>query len=515
MMNNDDLKKQIDFLKQENLKLKTELETYKLLEQTNITIDKYYLNKYLTTYNEIVRLRIASIDKEIADLNLEYQNLSSELNQNEEIRKLNILYQEKVAELEAIKEQNINELSNLENEYKSLKQELDDKQTILKNATLGYYKTILKSMENDSSLVMINVQFVMEQLSEQLYLLILECRSVSYKFEQVSSELDSKKEIMLKENEDIINQINILKEKIETRTDEELSILQESIHDEINRRVNLKQELIDTFNSRKESDLKAITDKINFYHLTDTPKEKTCELLEELITSLLESLKSQDTFKNLRAIKEMHLIELLKQKQSLDRYKVRYNKLKDQEDMFYNAYMESSKLYDELVDFLENAVLVISENINYYQTSKKFLSLKKEEVENSDLYNIVVSNIEKLTKERDSKLLSSFPQEDIKELSIKLSELNNEKNRLSKVLREIRDEIRNLEKDPENIKLLTVLREKEFVEAKLNPLYNSLRALKVKINKVKEELKSFEVIIKNYDELCKEIEGLENELKHQ
>ena len=88
------------------------------------------------------------------------------------------------------------------------------------------------------------------------------------------------------------------------------------------------------------------------------------------------------------------------------------------------------------------------------------------------------------------------------------------KNELSIKLREVKDAIRDFEKDHRNIKLVTVLREKEFVEARLSTLYNNLRDLKVKINRVKEELKSLEIELEKYNSICERISVLENELQN-
>ena len=88
------------------------------------------------------------------------------------------------------------------------------------------------------------------------------------------------------------------------------------------------------------------------------------------------------------------------------------------------------------------------------------------------------------------------------------------KNELSIKLREVRDAIRDFEKDHNNIKLVPVIREKEFVEAKLSNIYNSLRDLKVKINRIKKQISDLEISLENYNSICEQIEHLEHELKN-
>ena len=79
----------------------------------------------------------------------------------------------------------------------------------------------------------------------------------------------------------------------------------------------------------------------------------------------------------------------------------------------------------------------------------------------------------------------------------------------------IQRKIRNFEKDHNNIKLVSVLREKDFVEARLANIYNMLRDLKVKTNSIKEEIKNLEIALENYETISNRINELENELNNK
>ena len=122
--------------------------------------------------------------------------------------------------------------------------------------------------------------------------------------------------------------------------------------------------------------------------------------------------------------------------------------------------------------------------------------------------------LEEGEEEYDEKLLAGIHGVEIKNLSTLVSELNGRKNELSIKLREVRDAIRDFEKDHNNIKLVPVIREKEFVEAKLSNIYNSLRDLKVKINRIKKQISDLEISLENYNSICEQIEHLEHELKN-
>ena len=185
MMNNspqDIILKEIEELKKENSNLKVELEAFKLTQGSTLTIEQYFVKKYLEEYTEILNYRVRQIDKDIENLKNEYANLELEVKEVQDIAAMNAQYKDEIQKLELVKRANETKLNELKAKFMAVKSQHLSKQDVLKNATLGYYKTILRSLENteDLSLVMTNVEFVMQQLSDQLYLLILECRALSF-----------------------------------------------------------------------------------------------------------------------------------------------------------------------------------------------------------------------------------------------------------------------------------------------------------------------------------------------
>jgi hypothetical protein len=266
------------------------------------------------------------------------------------------------------------------------------------------------------------------------------------------------------------------------------------------------------FKLRKE--LEKAHNKKDLNRIKELSSSQISEIVESLVNERCEKLLSQDTFKNLRALKQMELSALIKEKEQLLSQKKRYDFLNEKQDKYFSTYVEASRYYDELVEFLDNATLAISENAYYSLASKKYNELKLTEKEIEAQYDIISDKLETVKKEHSEKSLSGIKETEIKELSHKLSELNAEKNRISGLLREARDAIRVFNQDPNNIKLVSVLREKEFVEAKLSTMYNNLRDLKVKISKIKEEIKDLQIALKDYDSICERIGILENEFNN-
>ena len=181
------------------------------------------------------------------------------------------------------------------------------------------------------------------------------------------------------------------------------------------------------------------------------------------------------------------------------------------------AYQIKDEIYKEL-GFTVNVGIgnskLCAKMASDFEKPDKVHTLLKDEVKEK-LWPLEVGKLFMVGKKTASKLKSlGIKETEIKELSHKLSELNAEKNRISGLLREARDAIRVFNQDPNNIKLVSVLREKEFVEAKLSNIYNSLRDLKVKINRIKKQISDLEISLENYNSICEQIEHLEHELKN-
>ena len=405
MMNSpqDIILKEIEELKQENKKLKIELEAFKLTQGSTLTIEQYYTKKYLEQYNEILNYRVFQIDKDIEDLKKEYDNLSIEVEEVNDIAAMNEQYQQEIIKLKKVKEENEIKLNEIKAKYQAVYSQYRSKQDVLKNATLGYYKIILRSMENneDLSLVMTNVEFVMQQLSEQLYLLILECRALKFQSDALEKVLNETLESVEEENNLIEENTKKILEKIKNRTDEEIGAMQESILQEINQREKLKEELTSTFEIIKDKDISFILDTINYNRLKELPSVEISNIVEAIVSERCESLKSQDTIKNLKINKQILLSELKKEKEHLDQLNEKYHNLKVQEDKYYKAYLEASKYYDELVEFLDSATLAITENTYYTMATKKYSELKTSEKEIQAQYDIVCDNLDNVKKEYD------------------------------------------------------------------------------------------------------------------
>jgi REP element-mobilizing transposase RayT len=103
----------------------------------------------------------------------------------------------------------------------------------------------------------------------------------------------------------------------------------ENIKVEISQRENLRKELLETFEFIKQQDIKDILDTVNFNRIKELSSSQISEIVESLVNERCEKLLSQDTFKNLRALKQMELSALIKEKEQLLSQKKRYDFLNE------------------------------------------------------------------------------------------------------------------------------------------------------------------------------------------
>lgn len=505
------LKKRINQLEKENNQLKNDLAVYKLTQGTNISLEQYYFNQYLEQFNEIKNTRLAAIDQELNNFENELNILSEEIKDLDAYATLNETYQLEIAAIKNKKDENNERLSILEQECFSFNNQLHHKQNVLKNATVGYYKTIIKNLNDNQNNVLSNVEFVIEQLKVQLYDLVIECRNDNFTYMQMSKELEQLHQQLECDNHLLEQQLNDLLSKIKTTSLIEISTIKDGIVNAIDQRIRLKQEIIDTLEQCKERDLKLITDKINFYQISKKSRLELTNLLDTLITSLCNDLKKQDTFNNLKVMKEIKLSTLINKQHKLETAKLKFEELKQKEDKYYETYVTVSKYYDQLVDFLDHTLLTINENDYFKDIVNRYNNLNQEILETTTQYNIVLNNIAKLEQDYHEHSLHHFRHAEVKKINTSLSQLNVEKDRLSIVLATLNEELKNLEQNHKNIELLEVIKDKEFVESRINQLYQNLRKLKVQITKVKEELTALNPLMLEYESLSVAIKELENE----
>lgn len=501
-------------LKEEVERLKKELSS--ALVNANLTIDGYYKQKYEDLFYDIRKARLEEIDITIKGYQDEILKIKNNLNQMDTIVERNEAYQAKLNELQDKYNNNLKLLETKKNELTEVSDRLNNKQLLLTNATLGYYNAIVKSMNplTDIELVLTTVEFAMHQLKDQLYDLVLDCTSLNLKKMKLEEEFYNLNNQIEKENSSIIDEEIELTEQIESKTKEEFEAEVEDLQNKINECYALQKELSKTYDVIKGKDIKKILDTIHQEQLKETPNVELVVIMEELIAKLAESLKSQDTLENLKHAKQIKLSTLMEERKELSKNKERYIYLKALEKEYCDSYVDANRNLDQLIDFLDSALLAINENEYYSNTVRKYNELKEEEKQVEAQYTLTLSAYTESLKLRTDSALYTYTPDEYKNLTNKINSLNEAKNRLNATLKDLRNKIQAIEVDHNNLKLMIVLREKEKIEKGLPALYENLRVLKGKITIVRGELSILDEEMKNLDNVNKQIETILYELNN-
>lgn len=502
-------------LKEENERLKNELS--KALVNASLTIDGYYKQKYLDNYIEIRKTRLEEIDNTIKGYQDSILEIKENIKKMDEIVEKNEAYLSKLSILQQTYNDNLKEVENKKQELNEVSSRLKNKQLLLTNATLGYYNAIVKSMNplTNPELVLTTVSFAMHQLKDQLYDLVLDCTSLNLKKMKLEDEFENLVTLKNKENSILLDEQVDLTLQIESKTKDEFEQDIQDLQNKINECYALQKELSITYDVIKEKDLKNILDTIHKEQLKETPNVELVVIMEELIENLCSSLRSQDTLENLRQAKQIKLGQLMEKRSVLSINKERYTYLKALEKEYCDSYVDANRNLDQLIDFLDSAILAINENEYYFNVVRKYNELKVEEKQVEAQYTLALSSYTEALKLRTDSALYTYTPEEYKNLTNKINSLNEAKNRLNDELKEIRNKILAIEVDHNNLKLMIVLREKEKIEAGLPPLYESLRCLKQKITSVRSELVTLDEEMKDLDNVNKQIELILYELNNR
>ena len=82
-------------------------------------------------------------------------------------------------------------------------------------------------------------------------------------------------------------------------------------------------------------------------------------------------------------------------------------------------------------------------------------------------------------------------------------------------IRNAETELNNITTMERNLKLITVLKEKSYIESKLPGIYNQQRTLMDSVNELSQKINNLEEKVKEYNELSDKIEEIESEIKNK
>ena len=501
-----------DHLLEENNRLKDEILALKSSSNIDTSLEEYYANKYLKLHEDVKKEREKEIEKRIASYeNTKAKLLDQELNfgkildQNEEFNIRNKTIEKEEQEL-STKSYDLNKKLSSTAEY------YDTKIKLSIDPLMNKYNELLKALYEHKNISGLYASIITDiRIS---YPLAGELRNLAIKKAEDINKIEAEIEKTKKEKETLKIQKDNLINDVQNNFDLEIKRLSVHYNNTIELENKLKQELNETLDVLKEQNVKEIINQVNYYKLTNESSINTSELMDKLINKKIEELKSQESFATLKANKEIRLADINLELERLDAINERLEKLQSKENYLYNIYITSANTIDEIVDFLDQATLAIGENGRYSDVVKNYLDAKERYEAYQNEYDKLNNQFSELSLEKQEKMMCAFSEEEIKIITSKLAEVNSERFKIKGLLDDAKYEVTETEKNYENLKLLAVLKEKEYAEANLPSMYKTLRNLKFKLNDLKIKEHELEALLHNYNALKLEKERLMDEINN-
>lgn len=502
---------EIDRLKAVNQKLSNELLALRASSNAPQSLGEIFTKKYLQIHDEVKQERLREIEKKISEYELyRRQLLDKTLNVDEALENDEYSVRNKVLEKEQA--DITTKVYDLRKKIDAVKEYYDSRLDELSTPILSRYKTIINDLKNG------------HDIRNDIDRFIGDIRS-SYPISQESKKINGRKEEELASiNAELLlalDQANAVSEKkealikdIEKDYNDNIAAMMANFNSTIELEKQLKEELNESFDKKRDKHVEEIVNQAAYYKQTDTSLAIASDRLDRLVNKLAEDIRSEDTFLLLKTNKKVRLNEVNLALERLENDHKKLERLKNRSNELYQIYISSSNAIDELVDFLDSATLAITESERYNEVSRRYLYLKELETSYESDYAKLKKEFSLLEHERQEKTMCAFPETEIAEITDKLAKINSETFKLTGKIEDVKYDIDKIEKSYENVELLSVLKEKAYVEKKIPGMYNNLRNLKLKISDLKREEQELESVLKDYDNLKAEKERLENEINY-
>lgn len=518
MMNNYDEKTLLNKIKElENENAKLQLEKDELRKKHEIqevvdidyskpvSLNDYYLSKYIETHDEIFSKRYQNISNEKQKLEselTEQKELLTNLQSNDNDRSIEDIEAE-IAELTFRKEDLDKLLEEKVIELNDLIKKINGKLVQAKAYVDEYYGNLVKHLgkaSNESTLEYMD--FVLSVVKNSFYDQNVEINDEMIKATYLNrnlEDLDKKIEIEKNEIDERIKAISDLsiKEKI-SACESKIEELEVSLKN--NKQV--EEELIQLFKEIKQKHIKEIFNQISYMQIRDAENKEIANVLEELIeVDFAQMLETIDTETNALLKKEMEVKSLKLRKAQLSKVEEEYEEfvkeVSNLESMF-NSINQNIKQIEEYVSF---AMKAIESHSTYTKVCDEYTTLlTKKEVLEKDIETLSDELI-LLKEQRKEKVLDPYARVLINELNENIALRESKIDRSKTLLEKVIDEINTFANTKEEIVLVNVINEKIKCEKHLPYLYKKQHSLMLIVEEKQEQLQKIKKELDEYNSL--------------
>ena len=529
MMNSNDqvdfLQRKVSSLEEENAKLKHRVEEleqelslngYVIDEEENITVNNYYLKKYIEIHNEVYNERIKDLEEKRQSLQNEYDSIVEQEKGIETITIKNEALIKRMEEIDKLISDSYYTLEKEKYEFETRVKEVTKKEYQVHHYTVESIKDILIALENEENDVITEkVLKVCDDLKTNIYPVNTKLSKDKYNLVKKLNELSELEQKVKMEAKNLSNEKKSLEGAIQTISLETVESLLDSIVLELSKVSKSKSELDELFSNLKEQNLKEIQDEIRHFKVLEYSNKEIAVSMDKIIEDYREKLRTMDTVTNIQLNKTMELSRLTAKLQELEISKKEYEEKVSEYQSLESICENIDKNIKELEEFISLSNKAVQAKPEYLEFVNKYNGLKATiKIVNNEIKN-TEDKIKEYKETRRVKALDPYAKASILELTEKIKESEGLLEKFASDIRNAEAELNNITTMERNLKLINVLKEKAYVESKLPTLYNQQRTLLDSVNGLYQQIKNLEDKVKEYNELSEKIEELESEINNK
>ena len=506
-------------LENEINELKKELNgSQNVVVKDNNQLLNYYLNRYSSEAELIKQNRLAGIISEMEEVDIDYNNIKTQLFN--------------------LEQRSVDYDQNLEIEAE-LKQQLEQAYISIEDYNFDFdrkcndlYKEAeyLDEIYNDKVNRYINIvdgfidgDYTINEINEKIDALVYYFTEEGYRRASVLVDLVTSIEKytsihnkQLKDADNLIQSINKRLNELDL-TNPEIMILEtkgmlEDIELEIERKKQVYNSLVSLIDSLIEKHVKQINDTMEYMELIENDKQAISVKLEELLDQLLHNLKTSDTDANRKNNLILHLQEIDDRINVLEEYVVRKNVLE-------NEYNELESILNKATDNQRLMQLHVDKAYQIIKSNPEFRYYFDNYISSNTKIKELEANIEKNKKEnlelrevRKTLVLDPYAKQKLEEIDGKIALNDRDISFALKEITYIRDDLKL--KGSQNSKLYKVIKDKEVAESTIPVIEEKINSLREELISKYEQLKTYEEYVLEHDNLVKEAEELNEKLQN-
>lgn len=512
------LRQKNDYLKALNNDLKKQIEVLTKIPydaSKPVSIIEYYGKKYLDLYDDALASRLAKIKEEKIQLQKEYDHLADSEDKVALLASSNHEIDERISKINNIIHDNLMKQEDLkfiltghQREYARLVKNLEDE------SKCAYNEMLDELIRNNYQTYDIALNKLLEMINNRLIPANQKAREINEKIKQEVDMVKAKEQETIQENRLLSQEKNELITKKVNLSTESIEAMLDDLASEIERKSQLEKEIKELFEHIKQDHLKKIKDEIEHFQVIELSNHDIALAMDEFLMNIVNELINLDTQTNIQMQKMVELNRLNEKMESLVNVKTEYINTQNDYEYLQALYKEVNNQLEAIEEYVKKYQLALETNPTYQKFCDYYLTLIADRVTATQEKKRLEKELEDLKKYRAEKVSDPFAGPEMAIIKQKMALLTDEIVRVDKALVEINASITKQQAQKELASLMNVIDDAIICQNKLPSLYQKVRDLTMLVDEKYQQLQQIKRQLQEYEDLCLEIEALENEINH-